>query len=312
MRIDRRVALFVLLLPTLLAPVACDSESGPDAAAPNRIPTVVPTNYPMMFFIERIAGDRVTIEWIVPDGVDPGTWQPTADEVAEMNSADLVVLNGAGYEPWLETVSLSPGAIVDTSAGFKDRLIEVRSRVHSHGPDGSHSHTGTATHTWLDPDLAIKQADAVRGALAELLPNEQDAFQSNFGALRRELLLRSAGMEQAVNTRPTTPVVFSHPVFQYLQRRYRMNGVSVHFEPRREPDDDAIRELDSVLASQPAAWFIWEGPPIPANEELVGAKGLQGVVFDPGGAPPESGDLLDILDAGVASLRLVYDAPADS
>ena len=207
MRIDRRVALFFLLLPTLLAPVACETETGPDLAATNRIPTVVPTNYPLMFFIERIAGDLVAIEWIVPEGVDPGNWQPTADDVAGMNSADLVVLNGAGYEPWLDTVSLSPGAIVDTSAGFKDRLIKVKSRVHSHGPDGSHSHTGTATHTWLDPDLAIMQADAIREALSKLLPSEQDAFQANFGALRRELLIRSAGMEQAVKATPMLRVL---------------------------------------------------------------------------------------------------------
>ena len=312
MRIDRRVALFVLLLPTLLAPMACETDSLQDPDPEDLLPTVVATNYPMKFFIERIAGKRVAIDWLVPDGEDPADWQPTADDVARMNTADLVVLNGAGYERWLETVSLSPGAIVDTSAGFKDQLIETDGRVHSHGPDGSHSHAGTATHTWLDPDLAIMQADAIFKALSEMMPAEQDAMTSNFGLLRRDLLIRSAGMEQAVNSRPDTPVVFSHPVYQYLQRRYRMNGRSVHMEPDHEPDITAVNELDALLAAHPSTWFIWEGPPIPENENMLREQGLRGVVFAPGGAPPESGDLLDMLDANIETLRLIYDAPKDS
>ena len=312
MRIDRRVALFILLLPTLLVPMACETDSLQDPDPADLLPTVVATNYPLKFFVERIAGKRVAIDWLVPDGVDPANWQPTADDVARMNTADLVVLNGAGYEGWLDTVSLSPDAIVDTSAGFKDRLIETDGRVHSHGPDGSHSHAGIATHTWLDPNLAMLQAEAVLGALSELLPSEQDAMRSNFGLLRRDLLIRSAGMEQAINTQPETPVVFSHPVYQYLQRRYRMNGQSVHMEPDQEPDIVAVNELDTLLAAHPSAWFIWEGPPIPENEKMIREQGLRGVVFAPGGAPPESGNLLDIFDAGIKSLRLIYNAPEDS
>ena len=312
MRIDRRLAFLLVLLPTLLAPIACETDSLEETDPANLLPTVVATNYPMKFFIQRIAGPRVAIEWMVPDGADPADWQPTADDVARMNAADLVVLNGAGYEQWLETVSLSPGAVLDTSAGFQDQLIEIDGRVHSHGPEGSHSHAGTATHTWLDPDLAIKQADAIRAALSELLPAEQDAMQSNFGLLRRDLLIRSASLEQAVNTRPETPVVFSHPVYQYLQRRYRMNGQSVHFEPELEPDTASVNELDALLAAQPSTWFIWEGPPIPENEKLLREQGLRSVIFPPGGAEPESGDLLDVFDTGIESLRRVYDAPEDS
>ena len=312
MRIDRRVALIVLLLPTLFAPIACETDSIPDKDPADLLPTVVTTNYPLRFFVERLAGERVAIEWLVPDGVNPADWQPTAEDVAKMNAADLVLLNGAGYEGWLETASLSPGKLVDTSAGFKDRLIETDGRVHSHGPDGSHSHAGTATHTWLDPDLALLQAKAVLNALAELDPASQDAMQSNYGLLQRDLLIRSAGMEQAINTLPETAVVFSHPVYQYLQRRFRMNGRSVHFEPDQEPDLASVNELDALLAAHPSAWFIWEGPPIPENEKLIRNEGLRGLVFEPGGRPPRTGDLLDVLDAGIETLRVVYDVPSDS
>lgn len=311
MRFDH--LLLLILLPLVVGtPIACEDASNRVAVDPDRSPTVAVTNYPLRYFVERIAGDRVEVRWLVPDGMDPANWQPTADDVAAMGAADLVLLNGAGYEPWMETASLPSRIVVDTSAGFKDRLIETEDLVHAHGPDGSHSHGGTASHTWLDPNLAILQAQAVLGALTELVPADQERMQSNLGLLRRELLERSAGMEQAVNSRPDTAVVFSHPVYQYLQRRFGMDGESVHFEPDMRPGEAAIEELDALLASRPSGWFIWEGTPIEENRRLIEDLDLQGIVLDPGGAPPETGDLLDVLDSNVAALRTIYESADDS
>ncbi|MCP4836314.1 MAG: zinc ABC transporter substrate-binding protein [Phycisphaera sp.] len=311
MRLNRLLVLTLLLLIPA-GPTACRDASNDAGVDSDRPITVAVTNYPLRFFVERIAGDLVEVEWLVPDGVNPADWRPSADDVATMGDADLVLLNGAGYEPWMETASLPSRILVDTSAGFKDRFIETDDRVHAHGPDGSHSHAGVASHTWLDPDLAMLQGQAVLQALAELIPAEQDTMRSNFGVLRRQLLERSANMEQAINGRPETEVVFSHPVYQYLQRRFRMDGESVHFEPDRRPDDAAIEELDSTLASRPAEWFIWEGTPSDGNRDLIEARGMQDVVLDPGGARPAEGDLLDILDANVAALRTVYGYSDDS
>lgn len=311
MRLNRLLVLTLLLLIPA-GPTACRDASNDAGVDSDRPITVAVTNYPLRFLVERIAGDLVEVEWLVPDGVNPADWQPSADDVATMGAADLVLLNGAGYEPWMETASLPARIVVDTSAGFKDRFIETDDRVHAHGPDGSHSHEGIASHTWLDPDLAMLQGQAVLQALAELVPAEQDSMRSNFGVLRRQLLERSANMEQAINGRPETEVVFSHPVYQYLQRRFRMDGESVHFEPDQRPDDAAIEELDSTLASRPAEWFIWEGTPSDGNRDLIEARGMRDVVLDPGGARPAEGDLLDILDANVAALRTVYGYSDDS
>lgn len=107
-------------------------------------------------------------------------------------------------------------------------------------------------------------------------------------------------------------MVFSHPVYQYLQRRFGMDGESVHFEPDMRPGEAAIEELDALLASRPSGWFIWEGTPIEENRRLIEDLDLQGIVLDPGGAPPETGDLLDVLDSNVAALRTIYESADDS
>ena len=304
-------ALPAVLPLVLLALLGCDDPSAPSRSSGSP-PVVVASNHPLAFFVVRLARDRVEVRLPVPEGVDPDTWRPTGDDVAEMSGADLVVLNGAGYESWLDTASLPADRVLDSSSGFRDRYLPGEGGVHSHGPGGEHSHAGTATHTWLDPDLAILQVQAILERLSSIIPAEQDAMQSNFGVLRRELLARSAGLEQAVNARSTTPVLFSHPVYQYLQRRYRMNGAAVDWTPDVTPDEADIAELDDLVAGQPTRWFVWTSEPSPANRALLEARGIESVVFDPAGARPTDGDYLDVLDRNVDAVRRIYGVEPDS
>ena len=96
-----------------------------------------------------------------------------------LQAADLVLLNGAGYEGWLDKVSISAGKLVDTSAAFRDRWIRVEDQVtHTHGPQGEHAHGDFAFTTWMDLSLARLQAEAVATALADLSPSHGNQIQA--------------------------------------------------------------------------------------------------------------------------------------
>ena len=85
----------------------------PSAAGKLLIYTV---NYPLAYFAERIGGDSVEVVFPAPDGIDPAFWQPTTTDILGYQSADLILLNGAGYAKWLSRVSLPAAGLVDTSA----------------------------------------------------------------------------------------------------------------------------------------------------------------------------------------------------
>ena len=245
--------------------VACEEIESAAPGDPNRPGerVVAVSNHPLEVFATRIGGDHVAIEWRIPEDVDPAFWNPTADDIAALQQADVILLNGATYEKWLPTASLPSARTTDTCAAVTDRLIETDGPVHSHGPDGEHSHAGVAFTTWLDPEIAIAQATAVRDALVKAAPQYQQDFDARYGLLVREIQERFAGVEQAINTAPDTAVIFSHPVYQYLARRFGMNGRTVHWEPDAEPDASQLAELDALLAEFPATWFIWHDPGSP-------------------------------------------------
>jgi zinc transport system substrate-binding protein len=280
--------------------VSC-AESSSTETQSARGPTIYVVNYPLQYFAQRIGGDEIRVVFPAPRNVDPAFWTPDAAMVEAYQGADLVLLNGAGYAKWVEHVSLPLSKLVDTSAGFRDRYITVADAVtHSHGPAGEHAHGGTAFTTWLDPRQAIEQARAIRGALAARWPAQQAAFTANFESLRADLEALDDDLAAAWTD---APLIASHPVYQYLTRRYGLDVVSVHWEPDELPDDAAWGELEEILARHPARHMLWEGRPLPESAERLEALGVGSIVFAPCGNVPPSGDYLTAMRANLENVR---------
>ena len=300
-RLSRFLVVCVLAAAVLIA-------HAPHAAAEDVL-TVYTVNYPLAYFAERIAGEHATVVFPVPPDGDPAFWMPDENVIAGYQSADLILLNGAGYADWVEKVALSQFRLVDTSSGFSDMYIEMDDTVtHSHGPTGEHSHEGTlAFTTWLDFRLAVLQAEAVEEALAKRRPQLAGEFEKNFEALEDDLLAIDDAISEITESSEELPLVMSHPVYQYFTRRYGVDAVSVHWEPDAPPDAPQWLEFEELLESHPAEWMVWEGDPVEASVEKLAAVGVGSLVFDPCGNTPEEGDFLTVMNANIENLRAAYE-----
>ena len=270
-------------------------------------PTVYVVNYPLQYFAERIGAEQVHVVFPAPADEDPAFWKPEVETIAAFQAADLILINGATYAKWLKTASLPKSRMIDTSRRFKADYIEIQDTgTHSHGPTGEHSHAGTAFTTWLDFRQAARQAQAVMDGLSRLLPEHKDTFEQRYAELEQELLALDERLDTMVDRRRTQPLVASHPVYQYLGRRYGLNLKSVLWEPDVMPDAEQWDGLSSVLETHPAAWMLWEGDPLPAAVARLEALGVQSLVFDPCGNTPEQGDFLSVMRQNVSRLQQAF------
>ncbi len=268
-------------------------------------PVVHATNYPLAYFAERIAGDRIDLHFLPgeTDG-DPAFWKPSDEDLLALQQADHILMNGATYEKWKSAVSLPYDVPVDTSKAFSgDFLASDEVITHSHGPEGEHTHAGTAFTTWMDMNQAIWQAEEVCDALVELLPEEEITLRGNFASLAREMSELHEKFREIGTALDGMPLVASHPVYQYFARRYDLEIEAVHWEPETVPDDAAMKELEKLLAEHPAKWMIWEGVPVPESVEKLDAIGVRSIVVAPCGNRPESGDWIAVMQANVDNLR---------
>ncbi len=300
----------VLLVTAALGLIGCGSE-GPveDTQATGDLaatPVVYTVNYPLTFFAERIGGDLVRVEFPVPADVDPAYWSPDADAIAAYQGADLILLNGADYAKWVQHATLPQNRLVDTGAAFSDRLIELQgATTHSHGSEGKHEHSGWAFTTWLDPELATLQAEAVARALVRLRPDREAELNQRLAALTADLGALDQRLSDAAAQIAGEPLIFSHPVYQYLARRYDLNAAEVHWEPDEIPDDQAWGHFQELLKSHPARWMLWEGTPLPETASRLEELGVTTAVFDPCGNRPERGDYLTVMAENAAVLESV-------
>ncbi len=270
-------------------------------------PVVYVSNYPLHYFVERIAGDRVDIRFPAGASGDPALWKPEAEDIAAMQQGDLVLLNGASYEQWLPNVTLPQSRVVETAAAFSDSLIPTEeTTTHTHGPEGEHAHQGTAFTTWLDMTLAVEQARAVRDALVAHLPEQKASLDMRFVQLEKELTALDGEIKSTIASAPEKQVLFSHPVYQYFERRYGVKGSSVHWEPDAMPNEGMWKELKEILRRRSSKWMLWEGEPLPEVVEQLKALGVASVVVNPCGNTPDSSDFLSVMGQNVQSLQRVF------
>lgn len=303
----------VSMVAVLLTGLGCsgsDSQNGkqPESALRSEVkPTIYTVNYPLKYFADRIGGDAVTVHFPAPGDVDPAFWSPDVKIVAAYQRADLILLNGANYEKWTAKVSLPASKTLDTSAGFKDRYIEISEAVtHSHGPGGEHAHTGTAFTTWLDFEQASMQAAAIRDALAERWPDERERWEKGYQGLAEDLGALDAALQNTVAGKQSRALFASHPVYQYLASRYALNLKSVMWEPDVFPSEQQWRDLAHLADNHDAGWMVWEGEALTASVERLEEMGVKSVVFDPCGNVPEEGDFMSVMRENIERIKSVY------
>ncbi len=255
---------------------------------------------------EKISGHSDLVVFPEIDG-DPVFWEPSISDISAMQQADVVLVNGATYEKWLEKISLAKECTIDTSAPFKDEYIITEGEsTHSHGPTGDHSHAGTAFTTWIDLKQAVRQAQSVKDALitAEIGPKEK--LELNFEELKSRLLSLDASIEAITKGNSEFPLFASHPVYQYFARRYQLNIKSVLWEPDSFPDEAMWKELEKLHQEHQAAWMVWEDEPLPESVERLKEMRIQSVVFSPCGNRPDQGDFMTVMKSNIANLRTIF------
>lgn len=291
--------LLVVLLIVPFAAWAGDSHPGPL--------NVYVVNYPLKYFAERVGGEHVKVEFPAPPDQDPVYWVPGIKTISEYQQADLILLNGANYAKWVKKVSLPRSKIIDTSAKFKNQYITSNEVVtHSHGAEGEHTHEALAFTTWIDFDLAAKQAKAIAKALSRKKPDLKDTFQKNYMALEKDLMALDQKIKQIVAKNQQRPLIASHPVYDYFAKHYSLNMKSVHWEPDEMPNQEQWMELRNILKEHRARWMIWEGKPVNASVEKLKSVGVNSLIFDPCGNIPDEGDFMSVMRENVANLRTAF------
>ena len=284
----------LLLVPALLA--GC-------AGTPAERVDVVASFYPLAFLAERIGAPNVTVGTAVPAGVEPHDWEPSPDDVGRVAAARVVLTQGAGFEPWLAGILANLGGsgprVVETTHGLELRQGEA------HEGEAEEAEGASDPHTWLDPVLFARQAQAVEDGLAAAFPEHAAAFRERGAALRADLDALDAEMRRGLETCQVRVVVANHDAYGYLSARYgfRVEAVS-GITPEAEPSAQDLARVVEVARAHNLTIVFFEELASPRVAEVIAREvGAQTRVLSPLESPPERGDYLARQRENLAGLR---------
>ena len=197
--------LFVFLTLFALVSTGCSSAS----SSPTADSTILATTTFLADITRNIAGDRVAVESLLPIGADPHSYQPTPRDVARIADSKLLIINGAEYEHFLET-------LLDNAGGDRE-VVEA-----STGVSPRKDANGVDPHMWLDPNNVIIYVENIRKGLTKYDPEGASVYQSNADTYVAELEdLDAWTFEQVVQIPPERKLLITnHESLGYFAERY--------------------------------------------------------------------------------------------
>jgi len=122
---------------------------------------VISSFNPLHEFSQIVGQEKVDVTLLVPVGVEPHDWEPTVKDVQRMQKSDLIIINGIGFENWVDNLIENnyQGIIVDTSNGIKINLSEEQ---HDEEQHDEHRHLEGDPHVWLNPVYAKIQVQILQ------------------------------------------------------------------------------------------------------------------------------------------------------
>lgn len=210
-------------------------------------------------FTRNVSGDRIEVSSLVGPGGDAHVYTPTPADARNVAEAKLVIVNGLGFEGWLQRLVKSAGnkaTVVIATKGVTPR----KEKADAHGHKHSHDHDDGDPHAWQSVANAKIYVANIRDALiaadgagAETYRKNADGYLAKLDALDREVREQVAKLPAE-----RRKVISTHDAFGYFAETYGITfvapqGVSTEAEATAR---DVARIITQIKAQKIPAVFL--------------------------------------------------------
>lgn len=267
----------LVLIGCTLALAACGQPAAENNESADKL-QVITSFYPMQAFTEAVAGDAADVEVMVTGSQDSHSYEPSAQDIAKLEQADLFVYNSDEMETWvpttIESLATADLTVVETAGGIdliSGDVVTIDGEEHHEGEtaeehaahdDVAEHHEGETAeehaahahdvdpHTWLDPVLAQEQVQRIADALKEADPDNAETYQTNADHYITELQSLDQEFAAAFAGKANREFLTQHAAFAYLAKRYDLKQIAVTgVSSTEEPSPQRLAELTEYITA---------------------------------------------------------------
>ncbi len=221
---------------------------------------------------QNVAGERLQVGNLLPVAVDPHEYQPKPLDITRLAETQVLIVNGLGYETWLQKT-------LDSLGGQRLLIVATAGLVPAADPTGVHPQGDP--HLWMDPLNAIQYVNQIRDGLSQADPAGKDTYTSNAKAYIVKLQTLDKWVKDQVSQLPPERrlLVTNHDALGYFAKAYGFKivgavipGVSSESSPTARQLADLI---DTIRNSSAPAIFLNFGDNQKLAQQIASETGIK-------------------------------------
>jgi zinc transport system substrate-binding protein len=238
--------------------------------------TVFTSIPPQAFVVERLAGDMVTVEVLLPPGASPATYEPTPKQMAAVDRSMLYLQIGAPFEgPVLAKVAeLMPDL----------EVVDCRQGIELEPMDGDGHHHGDTLfdpHIWLDPQRMKVIATTTATALSSKMPENGPLIEDRLSTLLKDIDASDRLVAKTLAPFAGRTVLVFHPAYGYFTRRYGLIQMAVEEHGKTPSARRMAGVVDELRGQDVPALFVQPQFSRSAAERVARALDCELLELDP-------------------------------
>lgn len=285
------------------------SDGGGDAGV-----SIVTGVYPFEWVATQVGGEHVDVNNLTEPGVDPHALELSPRQTGQISEAD-VAFYVSGLQPAIDDGIEQEGGQSALDVADLVELLPVDEENDGHGEEeagheddhGDRDHGATDPHMWLDPDRMSRAAEGLAERLAEVDPDNAEAYRGNAETTAETLAGIDEEYSGALADCESRDIVVNHAAFNYLAEDYDLNQISVSgIGSDSEPSPARVAEVADLVEEHDVTTVFTETLAPPETAETIAAEaGVETAVLDPlEGLTDESpgDDYPSVMDANLETL----------
>ena len=235
---------------------------------------VISSFNPLHEFSQEIGQEKVDVTLLVPVGVEPHDWEPTIKDVQQMQKSDLIIINGIGFENWVDNLDEKnyQGTIIDTSVGILAKNFNEKN-----------TNDSIDSHIWLNPVYAKIQVQNIALAFSNSDPENREFYHTNAARYIEKLNSLDSKIRNELSN-CNHDFIYFHNAFSYFADEYDLNQHTI-IPSNNSHGEVTAKTLENVISTAKKlnikVIFSEENASVRASEIIANEIGGKVLILSP-------------------------------
>lgn len=242
----RHLLILIFIFLFSISTVVTNANDDIDSTGSSKSVIVTSTQL-LKHLVEKVSGSEFEVYAIYPNNVDPHHFEPTPADMKKVESADLVIIHGLGYDDW----------VVNLSGIDESKLLNLGDRITFEGNAGAHHHHDHGhehdscelldNHVWMNPKYVMEYTQLINSSLQKKSPTNKDLFQSRSELFQTNLKVLDSWIKRQMAgvSKQDRKVLVDHNSLTLFGETYGIEIESLAIDHYAEVDMKTFKEISA-------------------------------------------------------------------